>query len=43
MINLEEDDEKKNVTFGFSSNAELLKMPQQNQAERGQRCDVKNQ
>ena len=33
MINLEEDDEKKCSTFGFSTNAELLKMPQKNQAE----------
>ena len=33
MINLEEDNDKKGSTFGFSSNAELLKMPQKNQAE----------
>ncbi len=33
MISLEENDEKKGSSFGFSTNAELLKMPQKNQAE----------
>ena len=33
MINLEEHNEKKDSTFGFSTNVELLKMPQKNQAE----------
>ena len=33
MISLDDHDEKKDTSFGFSTNAELLKMPQKSQAE----------